>query len=186
MCGRLFQRAPWVSCNSCQLQREYLGVRDRCNIDQNVSGGVRYLAWLMRQFHGDLRLVAAAYYAGENIVWQDAASPIGIAMWWTVRRQRIRANYLRQAGIEDTKPENYSEGRYAMKILEKFGITHTRRHSLQSGMGTGRPAAGANFQRDASNLEASHRPASAEPEYVTSVRVPEAVNAVVLGGSGSI
>jgi soluble lytic murein transglycosylase-like protein len=45
-----------------------LGVTNRCNINQNVSGGVRYLAWLMRQFHGDIRLVAAAYYAGENIV----------------------------------------------------------------------------------------------------------------------
>jgi soluble lytic murein transglycosylase-like protein len=45
-----------------------LNVRNRCDINQNVSGGVRYLAWLMNKFHGDLRLVAAAYYAGENIV----------------------------------------------------------------------------------------------------------------------
>jgi soluble lytic murein transglycosylase-like protein len=37
-----------------------LGVRDRCSIDQNVSGSVRYLAWLREQFHGDLRLVVAA------------------------------------------------------------------------------------------------------------------------------
>ena len=41
-----------------------LGVRDSCSIDQNISGGVRYLAWLMRLFHNDLRLVAAGYYAG--------------------------------------------------------------------------------------------------------------------------
>ena len=45
-----------------------LNVRNRCDINQNVSGGVRYLAWLMTKFHGDLRLVAAAYYAGENTV----------------------------------------------------------------------------------------------------------------------
>ena len=45
-----------------------LGVRDRCSVRQNVSGGVRYLAWLMKQFHGDLRLVAAAYYAGKRAV----------------------------------------------------------------------------------------------------------------------
>src|SRR5712692_9270276 len=45
-----------------------LRVRDRCNIDQNVSGGVRYLAWLMQLFHNDLRLVAAAYYAGEHVI----------------------------------------------------------------------------------------------------------------------
>src|SRR5260221_1862940 len=46
---------------------ERLGVKDRCNINQNISGGVRYLAWLMQQFH-DFRLVAAAYFAGERIV----------------------------------------------------------------------------------------------------------------------
>src|ERR1039457_235621 len=34
-----------------------LGVTDRCNLDQSASGGVRYLAWLMRRFHTDLRLV---------------------------------------------------------------------------------------------------------------------------------
>jgi soluble lytic murein transglycosylase-like protein len=45
-----------------------LGVRDSCNANQNVSGGVRLLAWLIQEFHGDLRLVAAAYYAGENRV----------------------------------------------------------------------------------------------------------------------
>lgn len=45
-----------------------LGVQDRCDIEQNISGGVRHLAYLMAKFHGDLRLVAAAYYAGERVV----------------------------------------------------------------------------------------------------------------------
>ena len=45
-----------------------LGVRDRCNISENVSGGVRYLAWLIRKFSGDLRLAAAAYLAGEEVI----------------------------------------------------------------------------------------------------------------------
>lgn len=45
-----------------------LGVQDRCDIKQNISGGVRHLAYLMAKFHGDLRLVAAAYYAGERVV----------------------------------------------------------------------------------------------------------------------
>jgi soluble lytic murein transglycosylase-like protein len=45
-----------------------LGVRDRCNVQQNISGGIRYLAWLMNKFHGELRLVAAAYYAGERVI----------------------------------------------------------------------------------------------------------------------
>jgi|SRR6185437_8965440 len=45
-----------------------LGVQDRCDVKQNISGGVRYLAYLMAKFQGDLRLVAAAYYAGERVV----------------------------------------------------------------------------------------------------------------------
>jgi soluble lytic murein transglycosylase-like protein len=45
-----------------------LGVRDRCNVHENVAGGVLYLAWLMHRFRGDLRLVAAGYIAGEDVV----------------------------------------------------------------------------------------------------------------------
>lgn len=41
------------------------GVRNRFRLDENIRGGVAYLAWLGREFSGDLRLVAAAYYVGE-------------------------------------------------------------------------------------------------------------------------
>jgi len=41
------------------------GVRNRFRIEQNIEGGVAYLAWLKRRFHADWRLVTAAYYAGE-------------------------------------------------------------------------------------------------------------------------
>ena len=41
------------------------GVLDRFDIDQNVRGGVAYLAWLLRLFRGDLRLAVAAYQVGE-------------------------------------------------------------------------------------------------------------------------
>ena len=71
-----------------------LGVRDRCNIDQNVSGGVRYLAWLMQLFHNDLRLVAAAYYTGEHVIGRrglEYRNPDAVAYV-----SRIRASYLRQ------------------------------------------------------------------------------------------
>jgi soluble lytic murein transglycosylase-like protein len=45
-----------------------LGVQDRSNVEQNVSSGMFYLAWLIHRFRGDLRLVAAAYIAGEDVV----------------------------------------------------------------------------------------------------------------------
>jgi soluble lytic murein transglycosylase-like protein len=75
-----------------------LGVTDRCNLDQNVSGGVRYLAWLMRQFHNDLRLVAAAYYAGEDVIGKRGLAYRNSDVITYV--STIRATYLREAGIK--------------------------------------------------------------------------------------
>jgi soluble lytic murein transglycosylase-like protein len=77
------------------MTAQHLRVNDRCDIDQNVSGGVRYLAWLMQKFHGDSRLVSAAYYAGEDIVSRRGLAyrnPDVIAYV-----SRIRATYLRLA-----------------------------------------------------------------------------------------
>lgn len=42
------------------------GVQDRFNIQENIRGGVAYLAWLIRLFKGDLRLAVAAYQVGES------------------------------------------------------------------------------------------------------------------------
>ena len=42
------------------------GVRNRYRLDENIRGGVAYLAWLIRLFRGDFRLAIAAYYVGER------------------------------------------------------------------------------------------------------------------------
>ena len=42
------------------------GVTNRFEIEQNIRGGVAYLARLLKLFDGDLRLVTAAYLTGEN------------------------------------------------------------------------------------------------------------------------
>lgn len=44
------------------------GVRDRNNPVENVRGGTRYLADLLRMFNNDLSLALAGYNAGENAV----------------------------------------------------------------------------------------------------------------------
>ena len=41
------------------------GVSNRFRVDENIRGGVAYLAWLKWRFNGDLRLITAAYYVGE-------------------------------------------------------------------------------------------------------------------------
>ena len=73
---------------------QWLGVTDRCNIRQNIWGGVRYLAWLIQKFRGDLRLVAAAYYTGEYAIGRKGLNyknPEVIAYV-----TQVRAIYLRQ------------------------------------------------------------------------------------------
>ena len=74
-----------------------LGVTDRCNLGQNVSGGVRYLAWLMRRFHNDLRLVAGAYYVGEQTISRRGLAYRNSDVVAYV--STIRTTYLREAGM---------------------------------------------------------------------------------------
>jgi soluble lytic murein transglycosylase len=42
------------------------GVHNRFRVDENIHGGVAYLAWLKEKFNGDLCLTTAAYYVGEG------------------------------------------------------------------------------------------------------------------------
>lgn len=52
-----------------------MGVRDAFDADQNIRGGARYLAYLLRNFHGDERLAAAAYNAGAGAVQRYSGVP---------------------------------------------------------------------------------------------------------------
>jgi len=75
-----------------------LGVGNRCDLKQNISGGVRHLAWLSAKFHGDLRLVAAAYYAGERAIeirGLSYANPDVVHYVSQVRERVDRQNKLR-------------------------------------------------------------------------------------------
>jgi len=75
-----------------------LGVTDGCNLNQNVYGGVRYLAWLMQRFHNDLRLVAGAYYVGEDTISRRGLDYRNSEVISYV--STIRTTYLREAGMK--------------------------------------------------------------------------------------
>ena len=51
------------------------GVTDPFDPAQNIRGGVRYLAWLMKRYESNLTLVAAAYNAGEGAVDRNGGVP---------------------------------------------------------------------------------------------------------------
>lgn len=54
---------------------EELGVIDRYNPDDNISGGVKYLAYLLEMFEGDITLATAAYNAGPGAVRRHGGVP---------------------------------------------------------------------------------------------------------------
>ena len=54
---------------------ERFGVTNAFDPKQNIRGGVRYLAWLLRRFNGDLTLAAAGYNAGEGAVDRHGGVP---------------------------------------------------------------------------------------------------------------
>jgi soluble lytic murein transglycosylase-like protein len=60
------------------------------DIEQNIAAGTRYVTALMWEFHGDLRLVAAAYYAGDRGIAREQLNyrnPEVVAYVLAVRRQ---------------------------------------------------------------------------------------------------
>lgn len=62
------------------------------DVEQNIAAGVRYITTLMWEFHGDLRLVVAAYYAGDGWIARKQLSyrnPDVIAYV-----EAVRARYL--------------------------------------------------------------------------------------------
>jgi soluble lytic murein transglycosylase len=60
------------------------------NAEQNIAAGTRYVTALMWEFHGDLRLVSAAYYAGDRDIalkQLDYRNPDVVAYVQQVRRR---------------------------------------------------------------------------------------------------
>jgi soluble lytic murein transglycosylase-like protein len=55
---------------------EELGVKHPLNAQQNIEGGVKHLARLLKKYRGDKQLTAAAYNAGEGAIkkirWHSA------------------------------------------------------------------------------------------------------------------
>jgi len=84
------------------------GVRNRFRLDENIRGGVAYLAWLMDEFRGDLRLVTAAYYVGEGPILLRGLDYASADVQGYVRRvaRRYRARQGRKAGLELAKPSD--------------------------------------------------------------------------------
>ena len=66
------------------------------DVEQNIAAGTRYVTALMWEFHGDLRLVVAAYYAGDHGIAREELNyhnPDVVAYVLAVRRQFMIRKY---------------------------------------------------------------------------------------------
>ncbi len=64
--------------------------------EQNIAAGTRYVTTLMWEFRGDLRLVAAAYYAGDYWIGKkqlNYQNPDVVAYVQAVRRRYLMRKY---------------------------------------------------------------------------------------------
>ncbi len=66
-----------------------MGVKNRLSPDDNIQGGVRYLAWLLEKNQGDTTLATAAYNAGPGAVERHGGIPPYEETRAYVRRVRI-------------------------------------------------------------------------------------------------
>ena len=72
------------------------GATQPFDVEQNIAAGTRYVTTLMWEFHGDLRLVAAAYYAGARWVGQRLLAyrnPQVVAYVEAIRRRYMLHKY---------------------------------------------------------------------------------------------
>jgi soluble lytic murein transglycosylase-like protein len=71
-----------------------LGVADAFDAAQNIDGGARYLAQLLKDFNGDVKLAAAAYNAGEAAVQKyGGVPPYDETKVYVQRVQQLRDRY---------------------------------------------------------------------------------------------
>jgi soluble lytic murein transglycosylase-like protein len=88
------------------------GVRNRFHLDENIRGGVAYLAWLNQRFNRDLRLVTAAYYVGETPILSRKLEYSSADVQGYVNRvaRRYRARRRQKATVESATQREQEAG----------------------------------------------------------------------------
>ncbi len=74
-----------------------MGVDDPLSPEENIQGGVRYLAWLMQKTGGNITLATAAYNAGPGAVERHRGIPPYAETETYVKRVRILHDRYRRA-----------------------------------------------------------------------------------------
>ncbi|BDU78490.1 transglycosylase SLT domain-containing protein [Mesoterricola sediminis] len=100
---------------------ERFGVLDPFDPRQNITGGVKYLRWLMNAFQGDLPRVIAAYNAGEaNVIKYKGIPPFAETRAYVPRVMNLFTKRLVQADPRAAgSMELLKKGRGGFQVEEK-------------------------------------------------------------------
>ena len=103
------------------------GVRNRFLVQENIRGGVAYLAWLKQKFNGDLRLITAAYYVGE---YRNLFAGTGVFL--------ARCSGLCETGRATVSRETSVQGTERVGAAEaKVEVTDEKRSSFRLAVAVG-------------------------------------------------
>ena len=154
------------------------GVHNRFRVDENIHGGVAYLAWLNRKFNGDLRLITAAYYVGEypiSLRGLDYSSPDVQGYVKRVCRALPLHDVSLAPGASGKADAEHEVKNEKDPIVGAGSRCCWRRQHLPSR----RPS----IRRFGTKPTADHKITAIEltAHFVTAIRVPEPVNSVVVG-----
>jgi soluble lytic murein transglycosylase-like protein len=83
-------------------------VRDRYSVTESISGGVQYLADLLNQFGGEMRLAVAAYYCGAGQIDRYGLSYRNPEVWAYV--ESVRRRYQRELREQPINRSSVSAG----------------------------------------------------------------------------
>ena len=73
------------------------GANHPFDVEENIAAGTRYVTALMWEFHGDMRLVSAAYYAGDRWIAEKQLSYINPDVVAYVEAVRLRYTMRKRA-----------------------------------------------------------------------------------------
>ena len=146
------------------------GAFEPFDVEQNIAAGTRYVTALMWEFHGDLRLVAAAYYAGDRNIARkqlDYRNPDVVAYVQAVRRQYMLRRYPAVRPSRRSTPLGFGSSR----LKSGFRFVSVRvTHKLVN----------VSHCHDQPEKPRHHL----RREFVLTIRMPDEITSVILGSPG--
>ena len=113
-------------------------VRNRFVVEENIRGGVAYLAWLIDVFHGDLRLAVASYYAGERRIMPRKLAYSSREVYEYVQRV---AELYRAKRLAEVQHEVIGDN-LPLQRGERNGTDHPAAHRIRTSGGRPRDRGG--------------------------------------------